>query len=95
MEKERNEPVGCGLNGKTMISTDGTFGDLYSASCASYCSLRPGASLSALLAMVRSAVAMSSDARSETVWRERKVTPVVARATAPPTPPLHISCLRL
>ena len=76
------------MNGKTMNSTVGTVPDLCIASCAAYCSLRPGASVSALLAMSRSAFAISSDARSETVVSGRKVTPVVASETGPATPAL-------
>ena len=73
-----------------MISTSGTFGSLSISSWYAYCSLSPGASVSALLAIARSACSTSAAARSETVLSGRKVTPVVASATGPATPVLWL-----
>ena len=67
--------LGCMLTGKTTISMSGTLLSLSISSCTSYCSLRPGGSLSAFAARLFSSEAMSSPARSEKTWRGTKVQP--------------------
>ena len=85
----RDSPAGCTLIGKTTISMSGTFLSLSNFSCSSYCSFKPGESLSAFCLILFSTLSMSSSARSENVWSGRKVTPVQARERGPAASPLR------